>query len=72
MRSTLERVPGDKQRELARVVEMIHQEFADALEGSSTAFKKRGRILKIILFGSYGRANSTAIPSGSKFSMRPM
>ncbi|WEX91391.1 nucleotidyltransferase and HEPN domain-containing protein (plasmid) [Sinorhizobium garamanticum] len=55
MKSTLEHLPEDKQRELARVVEIIHEEFSDALEGSSTAFKKRGRILKIILFGSYAR-----------------
>lgn len=51
MRSSLEHLPERKQRELARVVEIIHEEFADALEGSSAAFKKRGRILKIILFG---------------------
>lgn len=55
MRSSLEHLPERKQRELARVVEIIHEEFADALEGSSAAFKKRGRILKIILFGSYAR-----------------
>lgn len=55
MKITLEHLPEDKQRELARVVEIIHEQFSDALEGSSTAFKKRGRILKIILFGSYAR-----------------
>ncbi|CCM72305.1 DNA polymerase beta domain-containing protein region (plasmid) [Sinorhizobium meliloti Rm41] len=55
MRSSLEHLPERKQRELARVVEIIHEEFADALEGGSAAFKKRGRILKIILFGSYAR-----------------
>lgn len=55
MRSSLEHLPERKQRELARVVEIIHEEFADALEGSSAAFKKRGRILKVILFGSYAR-----------------
>ncbi|WP_085026801.1 nucleotidyltransferase and HEPN domain-containing protein [Ensifer aridi] len=55
MRSSLEHLPEKKQRELARVVEIIHEEFADALEGSSAAFKKGGRILKIILFGSYAR-----------------
>ncbi len=55
MRSSLEHLPEKKQRELARVVEIIHEEFADALEGSAAAFKKRGRILKIILFGSYAR-----------------
>ncbi|WP_420895332.1 hypothetical protein [Sinorhizobium meliloti] len=46
MRSSLEHLPERKQREFARVVEIIHEEFADALEGSSAAYKKRGRILK--------------------------
>ncbi|TDW16560.1 hypothetical protein EV128_13412 [Rhizobium azibense] len=55
MRSSLEHLPEEKQRELARVVAIIHEEFADALSGTSAAFKKRGRILKIILFGSYCR-----------------
>ncbi|MFA1627607.1 nucleotidyltransferase and HEPN domain-containing protein [Rhizobium mongolense] len=55
MRSSLEHLPEEKQRELARVVAIIHEEFADALAGTSAAFKKRGRILKIILFGSYAR-----------------
>lgn len=32
MRSSLEHLPERKQRELARVVEIIHEEFADALE----------------------------------------
>lgn len=55
MKSSLEHLPEKKQRELARVVEIIEEEFADALAGASAAFKKRGRILKIILFGSYAR-----------------
>ncbi|TCU13672.1 nucleotidyltransferase and HEPN domain-containing protein [Rhizobium sullae] len=55
MRSSLEHLPEEKQRELARVVAIIHEEFADALSGTSAAFKKRGRILKILLFGSYCR-----------------
>ncbi|TCU20100.1 hypothetical protein EV132_101164 [Rhizobium sullae] len=55
MRSSLEHLPEEKQRELARVVAIIHEEFADALSGTSAAFKKRGRILKILHFGSYSR-----------------
>jgi len=54
MKTSLEHLPEKKQRALARVVEIIHEEFADALEGGSADFKKRGRVLKIILFGSYG------------------
>lgn len=55
MKSSLEHLPEKKQRELARVVQIIEEEFADALRGAESDFKKRGRILKIILFGSYAR-----------------
>lgn len=55
MRSSLEHLPEKKQRELARIVEVIHEEFEDALKGGTSDFKKRGRVLKIILFGSYAR-----------------
>jgi predicted nucleotidyltransferase/HEPN domain-containing protein len=66
MKSSLEHLPEKKQRELARVVEIIHEEFSDALEGSSAAFKKRGRILKIILFGSYARGSFVDEPHTMK------
>ncbi|MQW97466.1 nucleotidyltransferase and HEPN domain-containing protein [Sinorhizobium fredii] len=66
MRSSLEHLPEKKQRELSRVVEIIHEEFSDALEGSSAAFKKRGRILKIILFGSYARGTFVDEPHTMK------
>ncbi|WEX91066.1 nucleotidyltransferase and HEPN domain-containing protein [Sinorhizobium garamanticum] len=66
MRSSLEHLPEKKQRELARVVEIIHEEFADALEGTSAGFKKRGRILKIILFGSYARGTFVDEPHTMK------
>ena len=55
MKSSLDHLPERKQRELGRVVELIHEEFADALSGGTADFKKKGRILKIILFGSYAR-----------------
>ncbi|NVD43316.1 HEPN domain-containing protein [Ensifer sp. HO-A22] len=55
MKTSLDHLPERKQRELARLVEIVHEEFADALEGGTAPFKKRGRILKIILFGSYAR-----------------
>ncbi|MQW58841.1 nucleotidyltransferase and HEPN domain-containing protein [Sinorhizobium meliloti] len=66
MKTSLEHLPEKKQRELARVVEIIHEEFADALEGSSAAFKKRGRILKVILFGSYARGTFVDEPHTMK------
>lgn len=66
MRSSLEHLPEKKQRELTRAVEIIHEEFSNALEGSSAAFKKRGRILKIILFGSYARGTFVDEPHTMK------
>lgn len=55
MKSSLEHLPEKKQRELARAVEIIEEEFAGALNGATADFKKRGHIKKIILFGSYAR-----------------
>ena len=57
MKTSLDHLPSNKQRELARVVEILHEEFEDALKGSSAEFKKKGRILKFILFGSYARGD---------------
>ncbi|TJW07630.1 MAG: HEPN domain-containing protein [Mesorhizobium sp.] len=57
MKTSLDHLPPAKQRELTRVVEIVHEEFEDALKGSSAEFKKKGRILKIILFGSYARGD---------------
>lgn len=66
MKSSIAHLPERKQRELARVVEVLHEEFEDALKDGSADFKKRGRILKIILFGSYGRGNWVDEPHTKK------
>ncbi|RWX34018.1 HEPN domain-containing protein [Rhizobium leguminosarum] len=55
MKSSLEHMPLRKQRELCRVLEILHEEFEDALKEGTADFKKRGRILKVILFGSYAK-----------------
>lgn len=55
MKTSLDHMPPRKQRELARVLEILHEEFEDALKEGTADFKKRGRILKIILFGSYAK-----------------
>ncbi|ARQ56942.1 UNVERIFIED_ORG: hypothetical protein GGE64_004772 [Rhizobium etli] len=55
MKSSLDHMPLRKQRELGRVLEILHEEFEDALKDGTAEFKKRGRILKIILFGSYAK-----------------
>src|SRR5690554_6184763 len=55
MKSSLEHLPERKLREIARIVEIIHEEFEDALTEAKSETRRRGRILKIILFGSYAR-----------------
>ncbi|PDS99278.1 nucleotidyltransferase [Rhizobium sp. S9] len=55
MKSSLDHIPLRKQREIGRVLEILHEEFEDALKDGTAEFKKRGRILKIILFGSYAK-----------------
>jgi predicted nucleotidyltransferase/HEPN domain-containing protein len=66
MKSSIDHLPPHKQRELARVLEVLHEEFEDALKGASADFKKRGRILKIILFGSYARGGWVDEPHTKK------
>ncbi|SCW87379.1 hypothetical protein SAMN02927900_05927 [Rhizobium mongolense subsp. loessense] len=66
MKSSLDHLPEKKQRELARIVEIIHEEFEDALKGGEAEFKKKGRIWKIILFGSYARGTWVDEPHTKK------
>ncbi|MFA7584952.1 MAG: HEPN domain-containing protein [Novosphingobium sp.] len=54
MKTELDHLPPAKQRELERVVSVIFEEFREATE-NATGDRKRARILKIILFGSYSR-----------------
>lgn len=55
MRVDLDHLPEAQQAELARVREILMREFTQAISTSTQPWKKNGRILKIILFGSYAR-----------------
>lgn len=66
MRTGLDHLPHAKQRELERAVEIIFTEFDDAMKQASSAKKKDGRILKIILFGSYARGGWVDEPHTAK------
>lgn len=66
MKTSLDHLPHRKQRELARIIEVLHEEFEDALKEGTAEFKKRGRILKIILFGSYARGTWVDEPHTKK------
>lgn len=55
MKSSLDHLPAGKQRELKKIEDILLEEFDDALSDAKAAWKKKGRVLKIILFGSYAR-----------------
>ena len=66
MRSSIEHLPAAKQRELERVVEIIFEEFEDALALATQDWKRKGRISKIILYGSYARGGWVDEPHTAK------
>lgn len=66
MRTDVDHLPPHKQRELDRVLQIIFAEFEDALALSTQSWKKRGRIDKIILYGSHARGGWVDEPHTSK------
>ena len=66
MKTGLDHLPEAKRRALARVLDILHEEFEDALKEGEAAWKKRGRILKIVLFGSYARGGWVDEPRTAK------
>lgn len=65
MKTDLSHLPQAKQRELARIVQFLFEEFGDATvmaEGK----RKAGRILKVILFGSHARNDWVDEPHTAK------
>ncbi|WP_404337796.1 HEPN domain-containing protein [Sphingomonas sp. MMS12-HWE2-04] len=65
MRTDLDHLPAAKQRELDHVVQILFEEFAQAL-GAPTGERKFGRILKVILYGSYARGDWVDEPHTAK------
>jgi predicted nucleotidyltransferase/HEPN domain-containing protein len=66
MRTDLDHLPGAKQRELERVVQILFEEFDEARALATQDWKKKGRILKIILYGSYARGGWVDEPHTAK------
>ena len=66
MRTDLDHLPPVKQRELERVVQILFEEFAEATALATQDWKKKGRILKIILYGSYARGGWVDEPHTAK------
>lgn len=57
MKTDLDHLPDAKRRELDRVVQILFAEFQAKTEHRSHQHLKRGRILKVVLFGSYARGD---------------
>lgn len=65
MRTDIDHLPPEKQRELERVVQVLFEEFSAAQENASGR-RVRGRIVKIILYGSHARGGWVDEPHTSK------
>jgi len=55
VRNEIDHLPSIQQGELDRVKQLLMGEFAEATARANQPWKKNGRILKVILFGSYAR-----------------
>lgn len=55
MKSEIDHLPAKQQGELERIVQLLMEEFARSIERATMEWKRNGKILKIILFGSYAR-----------------
>lgn len=55
MRTDVDSLPPVQQDELARVKAVLLHEFAEAISRSTSDARRNGKVLKIILFGSYAR-----------------
>lgn len=68
MKKSLDHLPTLKRAELLRVVEVLKDSFAEAMSTKRADRLKNGRILKIILYGSYARGDWVHDPVGRYFS----
>jgi predicted nucleotidyltransferase len=68
MNSGLDHLPEGKRRELAHVVETVRAGFAEAISMRTQPRFRAGKLLKIVLFGSYSRGDWVEDPVGRYFS----
>jgi predicted nucleotidyltransferase/HEPN domain-containing protein len=68
MTNDLDHLPDAKRRELGFVVDVLREGFAFAVARRTMPRLRGGRLLKIILFGSYARGNWVEDPVGRYFS----
>jgi predicted nucleotidyltransferase len=63
MKTSLEYLPEGKRQELARILEILFREFEEATRNRAV-LRKHGRILRVVLFGSYARGDWVDDPVG--------
>ncbi|QBX38440.1 HEPN domain-containing protein [Brevundimonas sp. S30B] len=68
MKKSLDHLPARKQAELRQVVETVRAAFEEAVSTRRADRLKNGKILKIILYGSYARGDWVHDPVGRYFS----
>jgi predicted nucleotidyltransferase/HEPN domain-containing protein len=68
VKKSLDHLPLRKQSELRHVVDVIKAAFEEAISTRRAARLKNGKILKIILYGSYARGDWVHDPVGRYFS----
>jgi predicted nucleotidyltransferase/HEPN domain-containing protein len=68
MNKRLDHLPEGKRRELAFVVDVVREGFAQAVAQRTAPRFREGRLVKIILFGSYARGDWVEDPVGRYFS----
>ena len=64
MHTSLDHLPQSKQRELADVVRILFEEFETAHARGNADWNRKGRIFKIVLYGSYARGDWVDDPVG--------
>ncbi|SHL51387.1 Plasmid stabilization system protein ParE [Sphingobium sp. YR657] len=68
LQARISKLPRRAQRDIELAVQILREEFAQATAGSSADHVRHGRILKIILFGSYAKGKQVVDPVGRYFS----
>jgi uncharacterized protein len=57
MKTSLDHLPEQQQQELARIREILLEEFEKAIANATSTHKRSGKVYKIVLFGSYARGD---------------
>lgn len=68
LQARIAKLPRRAQRDIEGAVQILREEFAKAIADSKADHRRNGRILKIILFGSYAKGKQVVDPVGRYFS----